>query len=184
MFSIFDIICLAVFAIFIFLGYKRGLITEAVKLVGAALGLYFAVIYYESVNNLFGDLFESLPGIKVVISFLLIFLLVYFLVQFIGHLIERSLFKLDLAWVDKGLGGFFGFIKSLVVMLAVVWFLSIFQGLELDHKLQSSSVSYMFLHDVQEYISQKINIEKELEKMTKSIREMFMLKEYDKENAI
>ena len=184
MLSIFDIVCLAVFVIFIFLGYHRGLIDEAAKLVGAALGLYIAVIKYEMVTDLFGNVFESIPGVRMVVSFLLIFLVVYFAVQFVGHLISRSLNKLKLDWINKSLGGFFGFLKGLIVMLAIVWFLSIFQGLELDHKLQSSSVSYMFLHDVQEYVSKKFNIEKELEKMTERIREMFMLEKYEKETAI
>lgn len=184
MFGIFDIICLAVFVIFIFLGHQRGLIEEATKLVGAALGLYIAVLKYEEVNELFSGVFESLPGVRMVISFLLVFLLVYFAVQFIGHLIGSSLSKLHLRWLDKSLGGFFGFLKALVVMLAIVWFLSIFQGAKLDHKLQSSSVSYMLLHDIQNYISRTVNIEQELEKMTKSIRKMFMLNNYEKEKSV
>lgn len=175
MFGIFDIICLTIFAIFIFLGYKRGLIEEASKLVGAVLGIYFAVIKYEPFSHYFEGFFNNYPGIRMVISFLLIFLVVYFAVQFVGHLISTTLKKLKLSWINRSLGGFFGALKALVIMIVIVWLISTFQSLGLDKRLRGASVSYMFVQDVQEYISRRINIEKELDHMNKSLRKMFML---------
>lgn len=184
MVGIFDIVCLTVFAIFIFLGYRRGLIGEASKLAGVVLGIYFAVIKYEEASILFKDLFSSYPGIRMVISFLLIFLLIYFAVQFIGHLLSTSLDKLHLDWINKSLGGFFGALKALIVMMVIVWLVSTFQELGMNKKLRASSISYMFVQDVQKYLSKNLHVQKELDKMNKSIREMFMLNDNQKNNTI
>ncbi|MCF7885335.1 MAG: CvpA family protein [Candidatus Marinimicrobia bacterium] len=184
MFSVFDIICLAVFGIFIFLGYRRGLIGEASKLVGVVLGIYLAVTKYQALSLYFKNFFESNPGIRMVISFLLIFLLVYFAIQFVGHIIGSTLQKLHLSWINRSLGGFFGALKALLIMVIIVWIMGSFQDLKVDKKLRGSSISYMFLKDVQQYLSKTFNIEKELEAMNKKLREMFMLNDNRNENSI
>ncbi|HMA62749.1 MAG TPA: CvpA family protein, partial [bacterium] len=151
------------------------LIDEASKLVGAVAGIYIAVIKYQPVSNYFEGFFTNYPGVRMVISFLLIFLVVYFAVQFVGHLISSALKKLKLSWINRSLGGFFGALKAMVVMVVIVWLISTFQSLGLDKRLRGASVSYMFVKDVQEYVSRSFNVEQELDHMNKSLRKMFML---------
>ena len=59
-----DLILIMLMALFIFLGYKRGLIKVAVRLLGFVAALVIALILYTPISNYIIENTEVVPNLK------------------------------------------------------------------------------------------------------------------------
>lgn len=174
MLTIFDIIVIAVIGTLAFLGLRRGLISEAVKLIGIIVSVIVAINYYTLALKLLANIFSFSEGLQVIVSFLIVFLVTYLAIQLLGAILKRIVRVLRLGWFDHIFGLLFGAIKGLVIIICIVWILSIFPEIGLEEKLHSS-FTYPLLYRIEQGVITTFNLEDELEGFQKSLRELFLL---------
>jgi len=171
MFNFFDIISLVILFILGYVGYRRGLIGEASKFVGLVLGIYFAATNYNNFSNYFSNFFKDNPGVRQVLGFILIFLVVYFLIEIGGSLVSKTLQKIKLGWINKSLGGMFGFLKGAVLILVLVWGIYSFQQQGLHKNLKANSIVYSIFNDLRRVIGSNLNFNQRVDQVKKKINQ-------------
>jgi len=175
MYTLFDLVVVIVVGLLGFSGLRRGLIEEALKLIGFIFASYLAVRYYVLGVLLIKDHFAVSEGVQTVIGFIIVFLIVYLLVQIISALLKRIVRTLNLAWLDRLAGLGFGAIKAILVMSIVAWCLSIFTETKIIQKLEASSPSYIYLDKCERFLIRTFSIEEQTDSLKKNIRSIFML---------
>ena len=106
-----DIIISVFVLFFAYKGIKRGLIKELISLLSLIIGIYIAINFsflledylYKSLSN-YGE-FVS------IISFVLVFLIVFLSFKIAGFLVKKLVKSLQLGFLDKLFGMFFGVSK-------------------------------------------------------------------------
>jgi len=175
MYTLFDLVVVIVVGLLGFSGLRRGLIEEALKLIGFIFASYLAVRYYALGVLLIKNIFSFSEGIQTVIGFIIVFLIVYLSIQLISALLKRIVRTLNLAWLDRLAGLGFGAIKAILVMSIVAWCLSIFTETKIIQKLEASSPSYIYLDKCERFLIRTFSIEEQTDSLKKNIRSIFML---------
>ncbi len=172
---IFDIIFLIIITFFVFTGLRKGLIEEAVKLVGFIVASFLAAKYYFIGATVIKGIFPESPGVQSVLGAVLVFVIVYMLLQLVAAMMRGIIRSLKLAWLDKSTGAAFGAAKGLAIMIIVVWILSVFMSPVNEDALQRSSLTYGFLKRSEQCITRRLKVEDELSALRGSLRELFLL---------
>jgi membrane protein required for colicin V production len=175
MYTLFDLVVVIVVGLLGFSGLRKGLIVEALKLIGFIFASYLAVRYYVLGVLLIKNIFSVSEGIQTIIGFIIVFLIVYFSIQLISALLKRIVRTLNLAWLDRLAGLGFGAIKAILVMSIVAWCLSIFTETKIIQKLEASSPSYIYLDKCERFLIRTFSIEEQTDSLKKNIRSIFML---------
>ncbi len=175
MYTLFDLVVVIVVGLLGFSGLRRGLIEEALKLIGFIFASYLAVRYYVLGVLLIKDIFSVSEGIQTVIGFIIVFLIVYLSIQLISALLKRIIRTLNLAWLDRLAGLGFGALKAILVMSIVAWCLSIFTETKVVQKLEASSPSYIYLDKCERFLIRTFDIEEHADSLKEDIRSIFML---------
>jgi membrane protein required for colicin V production len=115
-----DWVILAILLLSILRGLHNGLLMEIFSLIGLVLGIFIACRYWPMAFPLFSGWIHNVWGADLC-AFLLVAGLVMIVAALIGHLIRRVVRAIGLGWVDKLLGGVFGFLRG-VVVLAIGFF--------------------------------------------------------------
>ena len=108
----FDIITLAVVGWMIYKGYKDGLVSQFLGLLGICLSVFFAVNYGETVGNMLSidAQYASITG------FVIIFVGALLAIFLLSKLITGTLSLIKLEWLNSILGSIFAVIKGLVIL--------------------------------------------------------------------
>jgi len=112
----FDIIIAVIGLILVFIGIKRGLIGELIRLAAMIAGIFVAFLYYHDVAH--GTFINKIPvqtEVKNAIAFLLIYLLCAVLIIAIGWVIKKVVHCTPLGMIDRVIGGAIGLLKTLLV---------------------------------------------------------------------
>jgi membrane protein required for colicin V production len=108
-----DILLLIVMIVCIVEGLKQGLVKTAIGLAAVVLGFFCALWFYASAGSLLSPYFTS-QQIANLLGFLLVFLGVIAIGALLIWIIERFLKILHLTWLNRLLGGAFGFVRGLL----------------------------------------------------------------------
>ncbi len=114
--TILDIILALPLAIFIFLGWKRGVIREAATLVGVLIGIWAAVHFSRLIATLLGLTGES----AILIAFFIVFVGTMVLAFLLGRIAERVLKAVKLNLPNKIAGAALGMVKALCILSVVL----------------------------------------------------------------
>ena len=119
-----DIVIIAFLVITIIISLKKGFVRELFSLLGVVLGIAVASKYYQKLDFLSGIIKNQ--NVRGVITFFLIFVATMVAINLIGMLLSK-IFK----WSSLGLldhfGGFiFGFMKAILVIGIILYFVSKF----------------------------------------------------------
>ena len=171
----FDIVVLAVVFIFAFIGFRRGLVDEVVKLVGLTLAIICGIKYFYVGVALIEDLFAASEGVYTVIGFILVFLIVYFAFQLVGSIIKRIVKSLKLIWLDRSTGFCFGALKGTIILAFILWIISLFPEIGIEDKIKCSSGTYKLLYGVEVRAISTFHLEDELDSLRLGIRNLFLL---------
>ncbi|MBS4015520.1 MAG: CvpA family protein [Candidatus Latescibacteria bacterium] len=100
-------------------GIVRGFVKEISVLAGLIFGFYIASQKYLALEKY---LFHSSPVSTTykVISFIIIFVIVFVVFLLLGLLLRKFIQLIMLGWLDKILGGIFGFIKGLIIIWLIL----------------------------------------------------------------
>lgn len=138
--NVLDIIIGVPMLIFIFLGWKKGLVREVATLVGLLVGIWAAVHLSQLVAELIGLEGEN----AVLIAFLVCFIGALVLAWFLGRLVEGLLKVTKLSIFNRIAGALLGTVKALcilAVLLNAVVMLDPGQKM-LTRDLKSNSILY------------------------------------------
>lgn len=117
--TVFDFCFLGLVGFMAVLGLWRGLVSEVLALVAWVAAFLLARTFAVEVGALFGGLVADPYG-RQVAGFLLVFVVVLLATGLIRFLLRALLKVAGLGFADRFLGGCFGFVKGVLIALALV----------------------------------------------------------------
>lgn len=114
--TLLDIILAIPLGVFIFLGWKRGVIREAAALVGVLIGIWAAVHFSRLVSSLLGLTGEH----SILIAFFILFVGALVLASMLGRIAERVIKSLKMNLPNKIAGAALGMIKALCILSVIL----------------------------------------------------------------
>ena len=113
-----DWTALGLVALLGFRGYRQGLILQLATFLAIGLGLLGGLHLQDAALPLLPD-FET-PRFRFAASFALVFASIALSVNVVSRLLRKAVHALFLGWIDRLLGGVFGVLVGLQVLLAAV----------------------------------------------------------------
>ncbi len=113
-----DWTALGLVALLGFRGYRQGLILQLATFLAIGLGLLGGLYLQDAALPLLPD-FE-MPRLRFAASFALVFASIALSVKVVSRLLRKAVHALFLGWIDRLLGGVFGVLVGLQVLLAAV----------------------------------------------------------------
>ncbi len=110
--TLLDILLAVPLAIFIFLGWKRGVVREAATLAGVLIGIWAAVHFARLISSLLGLTGES----AILIAFFIIFVGTLVLAFLLGRIADRVIKSLKMNLPNKIAGAALGMVKALCIL--------------------------------------------------------------------
>lgn len=110
--TLLDILLAVPLAIFIFLGWKRGVVREAATLAGVLIGIWAAVHFSRLISSLLGLSGES----AILIAFFIIFVGTLVLAFLLGRIADRVIKSLKMNLPNKIAGAALGMVKALCIL--------------------------------------------------------------------
>lgn len=114
--TLLDIILAIPLGVFIFLGWKRGVIREAAALVGVLIGIWAAVHFSRLASSLLGLTGEH----SILIAFFILFVGALVLASMLGRIAERVIKSLKMNLPNKIAGAALGMIKALCILSVIL----------------------------------------------------------------
>ena len=121
-----DVVILVIILLFTIRGLFRGFILELSTLIGLVIGYLAAITYIGFLSALLQSLIPSAPvSVLNIISFSLIFIGINILLKIAANLTTKTLKFAMLGWLNRLLGGLFGFVKSILILSIAVFLISL-----------------------------------------------------------
>ncbi len=114
-----DIVILAIIALSMWKGFSRGLVREALALMGWVLGLIVAINGYQAFAKVLAP-FITTPSLQKAVAFLVLCLSMVLLSYIIALALHSLLKALALGPADKLMGAGFGAARGLLIVLLVL----------------------------------------------------------------
>lgn len=103
------------------LGILRGVVRELVALAGWITAIVLALRYAGEVGALL-PLPMNWPTLRIGLGALLIVIVVVLVAAMAGWILQKLMAAAKLSAADRALGGGFGLLRGVLILLAVVWF--------------------------------------------------------------
>lgn len=120
-----DYLCAFIIVLSTGFALTKGLVREIISLVALVGGLILAALYYPSLARLFIDYSRS-EAVAGWLGFMIIFLSCILAGAIVSFFVNRFVKMASLQWVDRLLGGLFGFLRgwavASIIVLALVAF--------------------------------------------------------------
>lgn len=121
--NVIDIVILIPLVYLAYKGFRKGLVLEIFTLLALILGIYSSIHFSGFTFNFLDDTLDLSSSQKEylpLLSYALTFIAVVVGVHFLGKVIEKLISFAALSLVNKALGSFFGLLKGLVVICALL----------------------------------------------------------------
>ncbi|MBI3715433.1 MAG: CvpA family protein [Betaproteobacteria bacterium] len=115
-----DYAIVALLVLSVIVGCWRGAIREVLNMAGWVLAFIVAHAYAGDLARQFSEWAVD-PALRLIVAWLVIFLIVMALVSLLASLLSGWAHKLGLGPFDRVLGGVIGFLRGLLVLLALTW---------------------------------------------------------------
>lgn len=123
-----DIIIIIALGFFVLRGLKNGFIIELGSIVGLIAGLFFTSKFSQYILNLIQDkdffALQYLPQISYIITFIIILILVALLAKILTKIAKF----IQINWLNKLGGLFFGFFKGILIIGGFLFIISLLQN--------------------------------------------------------
>ncbi len=120
--NIFDIIVLGIVGYGMFRGYKKGMLTSVVGIIGIVAGIVLGVNFSYIFKDFFARHLDIAPQYITLISFALVFVIVLIIITFVFRFLEDLLAKLNLG-INNALGALVGGYFAALVLSVVIMIL-------------------------------------------------------------
>jgi membrane protein required for colicin V production len=149
--NIVDLAILIIVTLMTIRGFSKGIILETTALFGLLISFFLASLYYKPLSV---KLARFLPNHEVLLAlfcFFLLFILIFLLIRLLATAARGALRLAFLGWLDRILGGLFGLIKGVVVVMVLVALLLFFSP-----KASSLMRESLFYSPMQKFTAQLI----------------------------
>ena len=124
-----------------FIGFNRGFIEELGRLLGLLLSSIIASNFYVGLGTILTQTLPANPWAIFVLSYIVIFLAALFGARIITKLIHFMFLSKSTKWVNKILGGFFGFIKGVLIVMMFFWMFELVPDKNISNAVLNNSIS-------------------------------------------
>jgi membrane protein required for colicin V production len=122
-----DILALLILLISVVTAVVKGLIMELLSLASVVAGLFLAVVFYPDLAGFFGFLGLCVDLAAEFLAFVVIFVGTLVVGAIVSAVVNRALKSLHLKWIDRFLGGIFGFVRGYLINAVIFLALTAFQ---------------------------------------------------------
>lgn len=160
--TILDIILTLVYANFLFLGIKNGLVKELTNLLVIILGIYISYSFSSFTHSVIEPWFDWNATALTITSYVLTFMVVALVINLIGNIVTKFISYISLGLVNRLLGAIFGTLKLTLILCLL---LSIFAKINKGHRFVSKdTLEESFVYSTLDYVNSTfLPIEKILE---------------------
>ncbi len=113
-----DIGIIIILILFVWKGFRNGLLAEIASLAGVLVGFYLAQIYATSLNVYLVEYISS--SFSYIVSFVVIILATMIVAGLLARLLQLIMKMVFLAWLDTLLGATFGLVKGALLISIVI----------------------------------------------------------------
>ncbi|MBI5437370.1 MAG: CvpA family protein [Nitrosomonadales bacterium] len=114
----FDFAVIAILLVSLLIGLWRGLVYEVLSLVGWPVAFVLSKLFA-------GDIAPMMPGgqetIRTALAYAAVFIAALIVWGVLAWLLSKLLKAVGLGWLDRTLGGLFGALRGVLVVLVLVW---------------------------------------------------------------
>ncbi|MEO0232115.1 MAG: CvpA family protein [candidate division WOR-3 bacterium] len=139
-----DFVFLILIIFFLFKGFAKGFVLQIASLAGIIFGVFLSYKY-----GLFFSHYFYFPR---VFSYVITFLLIYLLFFLTGIILKKFFKSIKLFWLDKILGGAFGFLKAVFLIFLFIFVLKEI-GIDLTKKSKIAKEIYKIEKIIKKYSS-------------------------------
>lgn len=115
-----DIGILAVIALSALFGVTRGLVREALSLGGWVLAIWVALEFSPRLSDLMATAI-TIVSLRFILAFVMLFIVTLVLAALLSHVIAQTVRKSSLSGTDRALGGLFGVLRGVVLVVVLIW---------------------------------------------------------------
>jgi membrane protein required for colicin V production len=135
-----DIVIILIMAFSVFTGFKQGLVTALLSLIGFIVGIVLASNFYKQLGDVLG--FISSSNIANIVAFILILVVVMVIAAIVAGIIKAILHAIMLGWVDHVGGAVFSLLASVLTISAFLAILAKYTDSDL---ITGSAIAGFFL---------------------------------------
>lgn len=135
-----DVAILFVVGLSSLFGIWRGLVKEVLSLLTWVAALVIARIYSEAFSSFLVNMIDS-ENVRYVTAFAILFIVIMMLGTLATHLMSKLLTITGLKLLDRLLGGLFGVLRGLIIVLVIMFVSNVFVS-ETERWQQSILVPY------------------------------------------
>jgi len=122
----FDFAVMVILLVSLLLGLWRGLVYEVLSLVGWPVAFVLSKLFAGSVTPMMpGHVLSNVEGaqetMRIMLAYAVVFIAVLIVWGVLAWLLSRLVKAVGLGWVDRVLGGLFGVLRGVLVVLVLVW---------------------------------------------------------------
>ncbi|MDR8391307.1 CvpA family protein [Aliifodinibius sp. S!AR15-10] len=138
--NLLDLVILLPLMYFSYKGFVNGLIKEVLSIIGIILAVFLTFEYMDSLNAIIGPYFGGNESYIPFVSGIILFVGTIAVVQLVAHLSKKMLEAINLNILNRLSGMAFGFLKSGIVISAILLMLAGFN--QPSEKARNESVTY------------------------------------------
>jgi len=158
----FDYCIIVVISFSILLGIKRGLLREVISLMTWIAAFIVAIVFSEDLALLYIKQYVGDEFLSLIISFLVLFIMTLTIGMIVNYIVTGLIVTAgNIIWINHIFGGFFGFLRGLMVTLLIMFLLmsTPTRDQEWFKKSQTTIVLKEPIHWMQQHIKMKIDEE-------------------------
>lgn len=118
--NIIDLIVLIILSYGLIRGLIKGFVVEVAGVVALVLGLMGGFKFANLLGNYLSAYVDWSPMTIQTVSFLLLFIVIIYGVSLLAKMITKTLKIIALGWINRIIGGLFGFIKWSIILSSLV----------------------------------------------------------------
>lgn len=141
--NLLDFLILLPIAYFCYRGFVNGIIKEVLSIVGIILAVFLTFQYMDAVGNAISPLFEPKASFVPFVSAVIIFILTLAIVHLVAYLSRKFLETIKLNFVNRLSGAAFGFLKSGIIVSAILLMLAGFNFPSQEARQESATYPYI-----------------------------------------
>ncbi len=141
--NLLDFLILIPIAYFCYRGFVNGIIKEVFSIVGIILGVFLTFQYMDPVGAFISPYFEEKASFIPFLSAILIFISTLIVVHLAAFLSKKFLETIKLNFVNRIAGSAFGFLKSGIVISAILLILAGFSIPSEEARQESATYPYI-----------------------------------------
>ena len=107
-------------------GFRRGFIEEAGRLIGLIVSTIFSLKYYLTLSSKILTFIHLNTFVVMVISFSIIFVLMLFIIRVLTRFFHILLTSRGTKFANRSMGFVFGSLKGIIILMLIYWTIDLF----------------------------------------------------------